>query len=338
MLIETGTLLFIKEIMEKNILMDDLEIISNLHKRQMLILTDDGTYTFKSEDAEELMHSRMGAKTEAFEKFADPSEISTMYQPRILDLCSGLGYNTLAALNRNAGAQIDMVEISRELIFISQFLNRSCKEQDTLKTAVSDFFSNKKNQQISIFCNDARSVLTGIPSSLYDVVFHDGFSPAKDPALYTVEFLELIFRLINGNGILLSYSSSIPFRSALIEAGFHIGEGPAIGRERGITIAAKNKNDHRIKKRLSYWDEQFIALSTIGIPFHDEKLQNNSESIATMREEQRETARNTPGYISTKKIKKGLVDPQYTLIQEKSADSRESILQMRNFFNQSMNK
>lgn len=328
MLIESEVLEYIDKLMKRP-LNFQTSIIDDLIKRDMLVRTDDGTYTFRSEDKTELMHSRIGALKEAFEKFADPSEIKTIETPRLLDLCSGLGYNSLAALMRNSNVHIDMVEISRELIFISQYLPLPQREQKVLRDAVSDYFHKKKNPQIVIYCEDARKALKHHKTASYDVVFHDGFSPANEPVLYSVDFLSLLYRLLDKKGILLSYSSSIPFRSALIEAGFFIGEGPSVGRQRGITIASKDRDDTRIRKRLSIFDEQLIALSTIGIPYYDKELKDSSSTIKKRREDQREKRKNTSLYIPTKKIKKQLIDKSYRKIQEEASDSKEAILLMK---------
>ena len=110
MLAESGVINFMQKVME-NPNYDYTHLVEILIKNNFLVRTDDGTYTIKSENGNELMHSRVGALTEAFEKFALPSDIRNLKSPRVLDLCSGLGYNTLAALIHNENCLIDMIEI-----------------------------------------------------------------------------------------------------------------------------------------------------------------------------------------------------------------------------------
>ena len=306
-------------------------IMNILSNNNLLILTEDGTYTIRSEAESEYMHSRIGAMKEAFEKFATPSDIGNIKKPRILDLCSGLGYNSLAALVQNRDSYIDLLEISSEMIFLSQFISSPFKEKKILDEAVNRFFHKKTMEKIRIFSEDARVYLQRDNIPQYDIIFHDGFSPANDPLLYTVEFLGLLYKHMSSTAVLLSYSSSIPFRSALIEAGFHIGEGPSIGRKRGITIAAINKNDRRILSRLSYDDEKLIALSTIGVPFHDRTLKGTLEEIENNRMKNRQYEKSRRDYLSSKKIKKDLVDNQYRKIYSDSTNSRDSILAMREY-------
>ncbi len=64
-------------------------------------LTEDGSFTFFSEEFGEAFHSRYGAKREAFQKFAQATDlVETAQQDNLflLDVCYGLGYNTAAAL------------------------------------------------------------------------------------------------------------------------------------------------------------------------------------------------------------------------------------------------
>ena len=306
-------------------------IIEVLKSKHLLIETDDGSYTITSENENELMHSKIGALREAFEKFSNPSDIKNLKNPHVLDLCSGMGYNALSALVCNNDVTIDMLEISQEMIFLGKYIPMPYAEKNILNEAISDFFNDKINRKISIFCDDARNILKRFSRRKYDIVFHDGFSPANDPVLYTVEFLKLVHKNMNDNAILISYSSSIPFRSALIEAGFSIGEGPKIGRNRGLTIAACNIQDYRISNRIPFLDEKLIALSTIGIPYSDPDLKASSDRIIQNRETKRELAQKASNYLSSKKIKKNLIDENYEKFQNESQNSRDAIFKLKKF-------
>lgn len=306
-------------------------ITSRLLEYNHLIKTEDGTYTICSEVESELMHSKIGAMREAFEKFATPSDIKKLKTPHILDLCSGLGYNALAALVHNSGSTIDMLEICMEMIFLSQYLDSIYCEKEILNKAVKGFFDDEPVGNIRIFCDDARKILQQRMPEKYDVIFHDGFSPSNEPALYTVEFLRLLKKHMGEKSVLLSYSSSIPFRSALIEAGFYLGEGPSIGRKRGITIAAIQRDDYRIQNRLPADDEKLIALTTIGIPFRDKNLNDTAVNIINRRSVERKSARDKGIYISAKKIKKNKIDHKFTLIQKQHRNSRDAVMALKEY-------
>ncbi|AEF95577.1 MnmC family methyltransferase [Methanotorris igneus] len=317
------------------------KLVKELIDKNLLVKTEDGTYTLKAEDENELMHSKIGALKEAVEKFAIPSDIKGRRNPKILDLCSGFGYNAVAALHFNKDAEIDMVELCREVLFLSLCLNIPFKEHEIIKEAIKNFFKGKdaENSKIRIFNEDARKAIKRLDKK-YDIVFHDAFSPQRDPILYTVDFLKEIYKKMNDNGVLISYSSSIPFRSGLVEAGFVISEGPSVGRKRGATIAYKNPSFD--VSRIPEVDERVIALSTVGVPYRDEHLNATKEEIIKNREIEREKFKrklmDLGKYYSTKKIKKGNIDEEFLKIQKMDLNSSEIIKRMRTLLLNPKNK
>lgn len=330
MLPDTKALICINEIMNGPIDQFD-SIESILLSKNLLVKTDDGTLTIRSDSDSELMHSTIGAIKEAFEKFVYPSALAAIDKPKILDLCSGLGYNSLAALIQNQNCSIDMLEICPEIIFLSKYLNNSYSEKERINDAVDCFFNKRPFNRLQILCGDARTILSRTVQPIYDIVFHDGFSPANEPVLYTVDFLTILYKCMKQKAILLSYSSSIPFRSALIEAGFFIGEGPSVGRKRGITIASKLKDDPRITSRLTFDDEKLIALSSIGIPYRDKSLSADRKTVNDDRIRIREKYKETHRDLSTKKINKNIIDKKYYDIYTYYSNSRDSVLAMKNY-------
>uniref|UniRef100_A9A7Q6 MnmC-like methyltransferase domain-containing protein n=1 Tax=Methanococcus maripaludis (strain C6 / ATCC BAA-1332) TaxID=444158 RepID=A9A7Q6_METM6 len=327
----------IKIYMEKDFTSKNLkELIKKLIESDLLVKTEDGTFTVRSEDPEELMHSRVGALTEGIEKFAVPSKVESIKNPKILDLCSGMGYNAVSALHYNINSEIDMVEYSKEMLFLSLALDIPIKEHFIVKNAISEFFKGNLNQKIRIFNEDARITLLRKDLKKYDYVFHDAFSPANDPVLYTVDFLKLIYETMTDSGVLISYSSSIPFRSALVNCGFIISEGPAVGRKRGATLAYKNPDEFQKKniKRIPEADERLIALSTVGVPFYDKNLDLNSDEIIKNREIDRINLKNLLGNkcYSTTRIKAGKIDEKLLKIQNENLNSSEIIKKMKKIY------
>ena len=98
-----------------------------------LIQTDDGSFTLSSgerNDQSETLHSTFGARTEAFEKFVIPSKLlekaDTNNVIKVLDICSGIGYNVSALLDylkdSDVEIEIDMVESSLETVATTLFI------------------------------------------------------------------------------------------------------------------------------------------------------------------------------------------------------------------------
>ncbi|MDI6644413.1 MAG: MnmC family methyltransferase [Methanobacteriaceae archaeon] len=289
--------------------------------REHLILTKDGSYTLKSGllDGDcETMHTHHGAIEEALHKYVIPSKIEYKSQVKILDLCSGLGYNAASSIeylkekNPETKINIDMVEISKETMAASLLIPSPLKSYKIIKNAVEDslygegFLKYKKedlkrsdsleNIKIRIFYDDAREIIKNLVKSDYDVIFLDPFSPSKSPELYSMEFLSKLKHLLKEEGMILSYTSAAPVRSALIKAGFHVGEGPAFGRKGGTIASLSLKN---IDKTLSIEDERMVALSDSGVPYRDPQLQDSSSKIRKRREIERKRVRGVEKLPST---------------------------------------
>jgi len=71
-------------------------------------------------------------------------------------------------------------------------------------------------------------------------VMFDAFSPATNPAMWTLSLFENLFRLLDPARpcALPTYSRSTLLRVTLLLAGFYVGVGPAIGDKEETTIAA----------------------------------------------------------------------------------------------------
>ncbi len=229
----------------------------------------------------------------------------------ILDICSGLGYNSAAAIedflntntkNNKVNFSIDMVEISIETLAAGLVIPSPINGHMIVKKAIESKLIEEnrlklnligseipKNIDISIHCEDARRTVKKLTSNSYDAIFLDPYSPAMAPELCTVEFFKELKRIIKDDGIIATYTLAAGVRYAFVEAGFYIGEGPIFGRRSGGTIASLNLNN--INKDISHDDEKTIALSDAGIPFRDLNLDLKAHEILENRKIERKHAR-----------------------------------------------
>lgn len=285
--------------------------------KEYFIETADGSYTLKSNnvnDKSETMHTHHGAITESMEKFVKPANLEGKKEVKILDICSGLGYNAASCiefLDENVDIEIDMIEISKETLASSLFIENPINSYGIIKNAVENTLYNngtlgfRFNKEeipdritINIYLSDARYVIKEIDKK-YDAVFLDPFSPLKSPELYTLEFFLILKNLLKDNGFVLTYTSAAPVRSAMVHAGLYVGEGPLFGRKSGGTVASKVPEV--IEKSLSDNDERMIALSDAGIPFRDPELNESSDEIRRKREDERKSVRGIKKFASTVK-------------------------------------
>ena len=291
-----------------------------------IIKTEDGSYTINSPDFDgkvETMHNSNGAITESFEKFVKPFKDSYIQNNSIkncndflyskdiaiLDICSGIGYNSSAIIQeflknkgKNSSLSIAMVEISIETLATGLLIPSPIESHNIIKRAIEskligeDFakLSLEKteipdNININIFCEDARKTIKNLKDNSYDAIFLDPYSPAMAPELCTTEFFEELKRVIKDNGIIATYTLAAGVRYAFVEAGFYIGEGPIFGRKSGGTIASLDIKN--ISKNIPIMAERTIGLSDAGIPFRDENLNLGTEEILENRVNERKKAR-----------------------------------------------
>ena len=116
----------------------------------------------------------------------------------------------------------------------------------------------------------------------YNFIFLDAFTPAKCPALWSLEFFKLLFEHLEDDGMILTYSNSAAIRNAMINAGFYVGKIYSEEYKKFTgTIAVKNKT--LIKHELSEYDLGLIN-SKAGIFYRDENLNALNEQIIRARE------------------------------------------------------
>jgi tRNA U34 5-methylaminomethyl-2-thiouridine-forming methyltransferase MnmC len=138
---------------------------------------------------------------------------------------------------------------------------------------------NSNILNIDIFICDARNTIVDL-EPYYNYVFHDAFTPFKQPALWTVDLFKEYFRILDINGNITTYSSSAAIRSGLIEAGFAVGKTSPIGRKSSGTIAFKNKEllDTPLDTK-----EHNLLETTSGIPYRDSNFRHTTKEILELR-------------------------------------------------------
>ena len=184
-------------------------------------ITDDGSYTFFSEEFGQTFHSKYGAKEEALFKYAIPTllaEKASRGHLRILDICYGLGYNSAAALatiwrsNPNCTVEIIALELDRS-VAISAIEHQILSEwedpvpQLLAQLARSGLINTAKLKAELIF-GDARQTIQQVIDREFkaDAIFLDPFSPLSCPQLWTVEFIDRVAKSCALDGMISTYS------------------------------------------------------------------------------------------------------------------------------------
>lgn len=266
---------------------------SNLEVRP----TGDGSITFWNDEYKEHYHTPAGARLEAVQKYIIPSKLNDRLKgddTQILDICFGLGYNSLCAINCaiEAKANLSMTALEMDKRVVGEASKYLVKENSDLfdgSKYLASLYNNNiwkylgENYHIdtNIMWGDARYSITKLKENFYDIVFLDAFSTQRNSELWTVDFIRQIKKVMKSDAVILTYCAAIPVRSALIEAGFYVGETSPIGRKRGGTIASLNKKNITIPLPQSDLE---LMKTTRGIVYRDPYHVWNNKEILRDRE------------------------------------------------------
>jgi len=216
----------------------DMDIFNDaMHQ---LTISDDGSYTAYSKEYDEHYHStKDGALRESLLKHVIPAYNVTKNRDEvtILDICYGLGFNTLATINYYKKYAPDK-KISIYSPELDKSLIRSLldftypKEFDDLRDIIQSLSKelqyHDENISIELFLGDAREYITQFENR-FDIVYQDAFSPSANPMLWTKEYFADIKKAMREDGVITTYSTALKTRLALFESNFFIylnqGEG-----------------------------------------------------------------------------------------------------------------
>jgi tRNA U34 5-methylaminomethyl-2-thiouridine-forming methyltransferase MnmC len=258
-------------------------------------ITDDGSYTFFSEQFGQTFHSKYGAKEESIFKYAIPTllaEKASRSHLRILDICYGLGYNSAAALatiwrsNPQCTVEIIALELDR-IVTISAVEHNLLNEweepiPELLARLVREEIIDTDRLTSRLILGDARQTIDQAIDLNFkaDAIFLDPFSPIACPQLWTIEFIDRVAKCCAGDGIIATYSCAAAVRAAMLAAGLVVGDSAPVGRKSPGTIASFDRS------QLSPLSQQEIEhLQTrAAIPYRDPTLSDSMAKIIIRRE------------------------------------------------------
>ena len=199
-----------------------------------MTLSEDGSYTAYSKEYDEHYHStKDGALHESLVKHVIPAFKIKQNQDEIniLDICYGLGFNTLATLyyakKNNIRSKINIYSPELDASLVKSLKNFTYpKEFDEFKEIVSELCENGVYDNgvwhVEIFLGDAREYVKTFEYNKFDIVYQDAFSPSTNPVLWTYEYFSDIKKCIKEDGILTTYSTALATRLALYENSFNV--------------------------------------------------------------------------------------------------------------------
>lgn len=272
-----------------------------------LISTEDGSLTLRDEITGELFHNRAGAYTEAVENYLQPSRALKILQHTgklaLLDVCFGLGYNSMVVLEHALRQQLSgvveiiAIEQSRAVLDLWWRVLESehfTKCRELFSSARCDdtrlqFKSSGRGLAVNlkVLNDDFRNALCTLPAG-FDLVFHDPFSPARVPHLWTINIFEEYSRVLAPVGSVLTYSSAVAVRSALRLSGFSVFRTTGVGGKSGGTLATLDSTltaDGATIFELSTEEEARLHSSS-AVPYRDETMKGDARNVLKARQEE----------------------------------------------------
>ena len=158
--------------------------------KKEFVKTKDGSFTLYSSEFDECYHSTNdGAFNESLYKHVIPafSFFKEKDELKILDICFGLGFNTLTTLfyikQNNLSKKLHIIspEFDKELVQSLRNFDYP-KEFEPFKNIIytlsKNFFYKDEKLEIEILLGDAREEIKKIDTT-FDIIYQDAFSPKK---------------------------------------------------------------------------------------------------------------------------------------------------------------
>lgn len=206
-----------------------------------VFLTPDGSRTAHSERFGEAYGSRHGAATQARHVFVEGSGTHAHPAPRVLEIGFGLGVNFRATLADAArrGAALDY--LAYEFDPAPAEVLRAVSEGGEgaghplwpallrVWPAAGEAASGRRQVRhgdVTLTVEFADVLGAALPAGWATALYLDGFSPARNPGVWTEGFIARLAGALAPGGVLTTYSAAGRVRRALQAAGLEVERRP----------------------------------------------------------------------------------------------------------------
>ncbi|MCI5969028.1 MnmC family methyltransferase [Helicobacter sp.] len=209
----------------------------------MQILTKDASITLYSAYFNEAYHSiNDGALQETLHKHILPAVALKLDSKKleskmlnVLDICFGLGFNTLSLYSVlkkrgfNGVVCVDSPELELlENLKEHPYPKELASAKEVLCALEKKRAFKKGNFSIKLHLGDAREILKGFLAEIqksskekFNVVFQDPFSPLKNHYLWTYEYFKMLYALSSDDVVVTTYSCNSCMLYSAFLAGFY---------------------------------------------------------------------------------------------------------------------
>lgn len=255
------------------------------------VTTGDGSVTFFNRASKEHYHPLTGAKSATNCNYIIPANLENRLQKgtvQLLDICFGLGYNSLLAceLAMRGGKKLEITALEMDSTVVEraalalQGNGGAFDWHECLTTLHRTGCWQKEGCRIEIIWGDARHTAKKCTST-FDLIFLDAFTPQRNSELWTLDFFNILHPLVPAEGALITSCTATPVRAGFLLAGFFLGETAPAGRERGGTICTTTQTliERPLPER-----ERFLMATRRGVPYRDPSGTRTNKEILRTRE------------------------------------------------------
>lgn len=224
-------------------------------------LTNDGSFTLYSKEFSQHYHNvKDGALHESLSKHVIPSYefVKDFKQVHILDICFGIGYNTLATLY-----YYSMMQTNKKIFIYSPEFNldllqslvqfpypKEFEKYHNIVSALSNnFFYEDQALTIQIYNGDAREYLDILARKKVkiDIVYQDAFSSNVNRSLWTKEYFAQIYKLLGKKSVITTYSIATSVRLSMYENSLKIYEVVQNNTNKSTIATVESLEDSKYK-------------------------------------------------------------------------------------------
>lgn len=189
----------------------------------------DGSVTFWDKTYKDFYHPKAGAYTQAkelFIKYAKLEERLLKGDVKLLDIGFGMGYNTLEAFKMaqklgQYALHVKAIDQDRMLLCESAKVVKEALHVKVLDAIYQHGTYKDTLTQIDFMNAEARYALTLLEET-FDVIFLDPFLESNNASLVTIEFFQMLKKLLKKEGVLVCSTSLKAVSIGLRLAGFDI--------------------------------------------------------------------------------------------------------------------
>jgi queuine tRNA-ribosyltransferase len=260
-----------------------------------VVTTRAGFHAMRDRLAGEIMHPGVGPAAEAEALYVRQGRLAERLAGSgralvLFDVGLGAGSNALAARalsERTTGRRLELVSFERDLgaLELARAPEHAARfgldgaPGAAARTLLERGIVETERTRWRLARGDLLEALP-IERERADLVFWDPFSPAANPALWTVSAFRTLHAACAPGCTLFTYSASTRTRAALLLGGFAVGVGDAIGDKRETTSAALDAADlaRPLDRRwLERWSRSTAALPDDAPPDAADRIRSHPQ-------------------------------------------------------------